>query len=144
MHDPGRYCTFRTIPRGPGLCLPRVTDGVRRALVIGMHQSQQIATEIHDLPAHAHRTGELHGKEDHLTGHERSRQALEHSNKAYLTAQTEHQQSMLGHGGEISAHDATQHEIAALAYKLWQGRGCPDGSSEADWHDAVEQLRPRD
>src|ERR1019366_10046102 len=46
-----------------------------------MHDSQQKAAEYHNLAAHAHRTAAVHqGQEDHLTGHEHSRQALEHSN----------------------------------------------------------------
>ncbi|MGD0435778.1 MAG: DUF2934 domain-containing protein [Bryobacteraceae bacterium] len=32
-------------------------------------------------------------------------------------------------------------EIAALAYELWQARGCPDGSPEEDWFHAAEALR---
>ena len=31
--------------------------------------------------------------------------------------------------------------IAALAYQLWQERGCPIGSPEEDWRKAEEQLR---
>jgi hypothetical protein len=33
--------------------------------------------------------------------------------------------------------------IAALAYELWQARGCPHGSPEADWLQAEDQLRGR-
>jgi hypothetical protein len=39
------------------------------------------------------------------------------------------------------AHDAKQQDIAALAFKLWQDRRCPEGSPEEDWFRAVEQLR---
>jgi len=31
-------------------------------------------------------------------------------------------------------------QIASLAYVLWQQRGCPEGSSEADWLRAEEEL----
>jgi hypothetical protein len=34
-------------------------------------------------------------------------------------------------------------EIAALAYKLWQMRGCPEGSPDEDWAHAAQQLRDR-
>lgn len=34
-------------------------------------------------------------------------------------------------------------EIAALAYTLWQARGCPEGSPEIDWLQAEQQLRDR-
>lgn len=34
-------------------------------------------------------------------------------------------------------------EIAILAYRLWQARGCPEGSPEIDWLEAEKQLRSR-
>jgi hypothetical protein len=34
----------------------------------------------------------------------------------------------------------THDEIAALAYTLWQQRGCPDGSPEVDWLKAEAEL----
>jgi hypothetical protein len=30
-----------------------------------------------------------------------------------------------------------------LAHKLWQARGCPEGSPQEDWFHAAEQLRSR-
>lgn len=46
------------------------------------------AAELHELAAHAHLAAAAHhGKEDHLTGHELSRQAFEHSARAYQFAQ---------------------------------------------------------
>lgn len=30
--------------------------------------------------------------------------------------------------------------IAALAYQLWEARGCPEGSPEQDWHEAQQML----
>jgi DUF2934 family protein len=105
-----------------------------------MRESQQIAAEHRDLAAHAHRSGaEHHGKEDHPTGHESSRQAQEHSNPAYLQAQQEHG----GHEREHAPHAPQEQDIAALAHKLWQARGCPEGSPEKDWFSAVEELRRR-
>lgn len=35
----------------------------------------------------------------------------------------------------------TAHEIAALARKLWDERGCPEGSPEQDWYEAERQLK---
>jgi hypothetical protein len=32
-------------------------------------------------------------------------------------------------------------QIAALAYELWQSKGCPEGSAEEDWFRAIERLR---
>jgi len=32
-------------------------------------------------------------------------------------------------------------DIAALAYALWESRGCPDGSPEEDWFRALDELR---
>ena len=34
--------------------------------------------------------------------------------------------------------------IAALAYALWQERGCPIGSPELDWFQAEEEVRKLD
>jgi hypothetical protein len=38
------------------------------------------------------------------------------------------------------ASTPTQDQIAALAYSLWQQRGCPDGSPELDWLNAEGEL----
>jgi hypothetical protein len=35
---------------------------------------------------------------------------------------------------------ATHEDIAALAYALWQERGCPEGSPEEDWLKAEQEL----
>jgi hypothetical protein len=104
------------------------------------YENHQRAAELHDLAAHAHRTAaEDHGKQDHQTGQQRSRQALEHSLEAYRHTEEAHEKATNEHGVELFGHA----EIAALAYKLWQARGCPEGSSEKDWFDAAEQLRSR-
>jgi hypothetical protein len=72
---------------------------------------------------------------DHLTGHEHSRQVLEHFQEAH-----EHTQAATsGHGIAAFGHA----DIAALAYQLWRARGCPDGSPEEDWFRAAEELRSR-
>ena len=97
--------------------------------------NHQRAAELHDLTAHAHRAAEQHGKEEHLSGHESSRQALEHSPDAHQHAQA----ATVGHGIAAFNHD----DIAALAHELWQGRGCPEGSPQEDWFHAVENLRSR-
>jgi hypothetical protein len=34
-------------------------------------------------------------------------------------------------------------DIAALAFQLWEDRGCPDGSPEEDWFKAEQQLSTR-
>ena len=99
------------------------------------YENHQRAAELHDGAAHAHRTAEQQGKQDHLTGHEHSRQALEHSSEAHRHTQavkTRYGVAAFGHA-----------DIAALAYELWQARGCPEGSSEDDWFHAAEQLRSR-
>ena len=97
--------------------------------------NHQCAAELHDGAAHAHRVAEQHGKQDHLGGHEQSRQALEHSgiaNQRTLPAVSSHGVSPFG-----------RLEIAALAHELWQARGCPEGSPQQDWFDAAQQLRSR-
>lgn len=99
------------------------------------YENHQRAAELHDNAAHAHRAAEKHGSQDHISGQEHSRQALEHSQKAY-----EHSRAAAAaHGIAVFGHD----DIAALAHKLWQERGCPEGSPEEDWFHAAEQLRSR-
>lgn len=34
----------------------------------------------------------------------------------------------------------TQADIAALAYALWQEKGCPEGTQEEDWHRAEQEF----
>ncbi len=97
------------------------------------YENHQEAAELHDGAAHAHRVGEQQGKQEFLTGHEHSRQALEHSangHEHHRAATNEHGIATFGHA-----------EIAALAYELWRARGCPDGSPEEDWFYAAEELR---
>ena len=36
---------------------------------------------------------------------------------------------------------ANRDDIAHLAYKLWQERGCPSGSDQEDWFRAENQLK---
>ncbi|MDP8989151.1 MAG: DUF2934 domain-containing protein [Acidobacteriota bacterium] len=98
------------------------------------YENHQRAAELHDGAAHAHRrAAEQHGKEDHLTGEERSRQALEHSRTAFERTTQVHQEAP----GATFGHA----EIAVRAHELWLAKGSPEGSSEADWFEAAEQLR---
>jgi hypothetical protein len=99
------------------------------------YENHQRAAELHDAAAHAHRAAEHDGKQDHLTGHEHSRQSLEHSEDAHLLPQS----GTTGHGVIAFGHD----EIAARAYKLWQARGGVPGSPDEDWFRAVKELRSR-
>jgi hypothetical protein len=99
------------------------------------YENHQRAAELHDGAAHAHRVAEQQGKQDHLTGHEHSRQALEDSHDAHRQTQA----AATEHGIAPFGHD----EIAALAHKLWEARGCPDGSPQEDWFHAAEELRSR-
>jgi hypothetical protein len=97
------------------------------------YENHQRAAEMHELAVHTHRAAGEHSQEDHLSGHEHSRQALEHSHGAHLSTQG----ATVGHGVISFGHQ----EIAELAHTLWQARGCPDGSAELDWHNAVGELR---
>ena len=72
---------------------------------------------------------------DHLTGHELSRQSHEHLQGAHQRTKA----ATTGHDITAFGHD----DIASLAYELWQGRGCPNGSPEEDWFHAAEELRSR-
>ena len=99
------------------------------------YENHQRAAELHDGAAHAHRVAEVQGKQDHLTPHELTRQALEHSQNAH--EQTE--ATTVGHGIRAFGHA----EIAALAHEIWLARGCPEGTAEEDWLNAAQQLRSR-
>jgi hypothetical protein len=92
---------------------------------------QQRVAELNDEPEHAHLVGEQHGKQDHLTGQEHSRQLLEHARSTDRQPET----PTVGHGIVAFGHS----EIAARAFQLWQDRGCP----EEDWFRATEELRSR-
>jgi hypothetical protein len=98
------------------------------------YENHQRAAELQDGAAHAHRVAEQQGKQDHLTGHEQSRQASEHHSGH--DAQTG---ATVGHGISAFGHA----DIASRAYEIWQERGCPDGSAEEDWYRASEELRAR-
>jgi hypothetical protein len=88
--------------------------------------------ELHNSPSHVHDVAQQHGHQDHLTPHEQSRESHEH-HIAHETASTE----------EAAANDFSHEEVTALAYELWQARGCPEGSQDEDWFAAVSQLRSR-
>jgi hypothetical protein len=104
------------------------------------HENHQRAAELHENAAHAHLSAaEAHEKQEHETGQELSRRALEHSQPAYQHAGQTRQNGLNEHGFAMFGHD----EIAALAHELWQARGCPEGSAEDDWTNASQQLRDR-
>lgn len=103
------------------------------------YENHERAAELHDNAAHAHRSAEeTRDKQDHETGQQQSRQALEH--------QPAHQHNGQGHHNAVNEHGFAifgHEDIAALAYQLWQARGCPEGSAEVDWFKAAQQLRDR-
>jgi hypothetical protein len=104
------------------------------------YENHQRAAELHDIAAHAHRSAsETHGKQDHQTGQEHSRQALEHSQSAHQHTEQGHRDAANEYGITFIGHE----DIATLAHRLWQERGCPDGSAEEDWFRAAQQLRAR-
>jgi hypothetical protein len=99
--------------------------------VSGSHSSgQQKAAELENLGAHAHNVAEYSDNSEHLKPHEQTRNAEEHGHRPEATG---------AHGVHTFGHK----EISALAHKLWQGRGCPEGSAEEDWNQAIKQLRSR-
>ncbi|MCZ2154494.1 MAG: DUF2934 domain-containing protein [Bryobacterales bacterium] len=60
------------------------------------------------------------------------------------SANTLHPETAIGSEPEdqqTTTRSIVGHEsIAALAYQLWEARGCPEGSPEQDWHDAQQML----
>jgi uncharacterized membrane protein len=102
------------------------------------YENHQRAAELHDIAAHTHRSAaEAYEKQDHQTGHERSRQALEHSQEAHRQSEQARRNAVHEHGVANFGHE----DIAALAHSLWQARGCPVGSPDEDWFQAVRELR---
>jgi hypothetical protein len=99
------------------------------------YENHQRAAELEDYPAHAHRVGEEHGKQEHLTGTELSRLEQEHTG----VGSTESNKPTTGHGMTAFGHA----EIAERAHSIWESKGHPEGSAEEDWQQAVEELRSR-
>jgi len=56
-----------------------------------------------------------------------------------MTAQATQQAGSPEESTTRPAHE----QIAALAYALWEHRGCPEGSSEQDWLQAEQELLTR-
>jgi Protein of unknown function (DUF2934) len=40
-----------------------------------------------------------------------------------------------------ASEDPTRSDIAALAYRLWEERGCPHGSPDDDWYEAERRFK---
>ena len=107
---------------------------------VSHYENHQRAAELHDAAAHAHRSAaEAHEKQDHQTGQELSRQALEHSELAYQHTGQMRRGTVNEHGVATFGHNA----ISELAHRLWQARGCPLGSPDEDWFRAAHELRAR-
>lgn len=41
---------------------------------------------------------------------------------------------------EPATEQSLQEQLQQLAYSLWEQRGCPEGSPETDWTEAIRQL----
>jgi len=46
--------------------------------------------------------------------------------------------------GQVESVLDAEEQIRCLAYELWQARGCPIGSPDADWFAAEQQLKDAD
>ena len=89
-------------------------------------------------PAHAHSVAaESRDRQDRQSGAEHSRQALEHGPKAHDQPFQSHQHAV----GEHDVADVEYDDIALLAYRLWEARGCPEGSPDEDWFGALRELQ---
>src|ERR1700735_5749241 len=64
------------------------------------YENHQRAAELEDGAAHAHRVAEQQGKQEHLSGHEQSRQAQEHSQHS----QHDSHKATVGHGVAAFGH----------------------------------------
>ncbi len=104
------------------------------------YDSHEQVTKLQETAAHAYLVAsEGHGKQDHATGHERSRQALEHSHKTYEQNQQADREAHNEHGTSRLEHD----DLAIIAHRLWEARGCPMGSPDEDWFQAAQELQLR-
>ncbi len=93
------------------------------------------ASDLQDHTAYACSVAAAQSEQDHhMSSSEMSRQGPEHATAGHqrTAAADHHTSNSFGHA-----------EIAALAYELWVGRGCPKGSSDQDWFLAARQLRAR-
>ncbi len=107
----------------------------RKNSASGSEHHQQ-AAELRNSAAHTHLVAAVtHEKQDHQTGHERSRQALEHSRQAHDHTEQAHDDGAGGPG--LVAHE----ELAMVAHELWEARGRPEGSPEEDWFRAASRLQ---
>jgi hypothetical protein len=92
----------------------------------GAHSDgQRQAAELRNGPAHAAEVASL--------------QRLEESPAVHQRSQFAHRDGVNEHGIVMFGHD----EIAELAHRHWQVRGCPEGSPEVDWNLAAQELRAR-
>jgi len=99
------------------------------------NENYQRAAELQELPAHVHTTAtEGREKADHQSGHELSRNAMEHSREG---------QEFRGQAPEPAGATFGHQDIADLAHYYWLQRGSPEGSPELDWFQAVQELRHR-
>jgi hypothetical protein len=58
-----------------------------------------------------------------------------------LRGLAERRNESLEPAAQVVAFDSD--EVAPLAYKLWQERGCPLGSDQEDWFRAENELKNR-
>jgi Protein of unknown function (DUF2934) len=97
----------------------------------GSHSSsQQHAAEVNYLSEHVAKAAEHADDQEHLKASEQTRLDTEHHASPELA-------------GSHGIHNFGHREIAELAYKHWQARGCPEGSADEDWASAVKELRSR-
>jgi Protein of unknown function (DUF2934) len=57
--------------------------------------------------------------------------------------QPEKANTITANPGEETSQSSEPEQIAALAYALWQARGCPEGSPEVDWFQAEQNSQLR-
>jgi hypothetical protein len=38
-------------------------------------------------------------------------------------------------------HEPTEEQVARRANQIWRLKGCPEGTADADWFEATEQLK---
>lgn len=94
IYRPAESLRRRLWTGGKRLMVPRCVGIQSQREKTVPNDSHQRAAEFHELAAHAHRVAAVHhGKEDHLTAHELSKQALDHAKRALEWSEKAHRES---------------------------------------------------
>jgi len=109
FRPPRSSCVFGFLQR----LIITTSNNVQKEKIYMPRDSRQQWAEFHLRAAHAYLAPTQQGKQDHQAGHEQSRQALEHSAKAFQSRrrlvrnlQTAWEKDIVHHARKVVAHDS--------------------------------------